>query len=484
MKLLRVNILLLICLCISCTSLSTPDTAEPLLKPDILEAFVDAEFSAEGSENVVISVISNRSWFAHLNDLENPIDPSDETQSVSWGSIDVEGHSNLSSKVDTVKVTVSFNRNLSTSAIKGTLDIYSEGKKAASVLLTQKGAVYHLEVLPEKTLAESYTDIIPVIVNCNTNWTAELVSSTAEVTLSKTSGFDPETINVTFAENADVQQIKEAIICFKAVGCEDKTIVLTQKQATPYLKIGEDFNAKLLSGTNEGKLTFMTNCDWTAEAVDGALNNIKLGANHGTALIGQEQTINFTFNNSSQDPSIPAKGQIIIRTEHTEPLVVEIQQRPQMIIRFSTSMGFTPELSYTRNTTETVHSFKYADKDYALKLRLCYYYKANTTGVYFIGNDADGPGYIEFPAIEGATLKAVHIITKSNGTYYRIKAAITSPDGTQLSNEFSFATASKVCEHTFVLGENGTYPEVGKAYRLTGLAKLSCLLNQIILSYE
>ena len=78
-----------------------------------------AEFLPGSDENEKIVIVSsNRSWYAHLNDVD-----------------------------------------------------------------LQEGAVYHLQAVPDKTDANCDQDVINISVDCNTVWSDQIVSATANVSL-------------------------------------------------------------------------------------------------------------------------------------------------------------------------------------------------------------------------------------------------------------------------------------------------------------
>ena len=69
---------------------SSEDRAVTIPSEDAL--LVEAEFLSDGDDVRSLVIRSNRSWFAHLNDLDNPVDPADPEASVPWGWLSVDHH--------------------------------------------------------------------------------------------------------------------------------------------------------------------------------------------------------------------------------------------------------------------------------------------------------------------------------------------------------------------------------------------------------
>jgi hypothetical protein len=113
--------------------------------------------------------------------VESPIPV---TETVEWGTIDVQDHFNITGLEDEVLITITFNRNYSEDRINGVLDFYSEGRKFYSLPIEQEGAVYRLDCTPDKQKANCNGDVINIAVDCNTSWTAKVsTESTAGVVI-------------------------------------------------------------------------------------------------------------------------------------------------------------------------------------------------------------------------------------------------------------------------------------------------------------
>lgn len=226
------------------------EEAVPALQTDVDEIFEIADiYSGDSDLTKVVKIISNRSWSAHLNDLDNPIDETDPEQSVTWGYLSVESHPNLSNATEEFNLVVNFNRNYEKRQINGILNIYSDGKKAASVKLTQAPVKYHLKVSSDVSKVGEHAESVPVTVDCNTAWTVRLDgSTTADIAPMDPNGFDPTVINVGFSENEE-KTTKTAKLIFSAEDCEDVSIEFTQDPSTSELDVFEIFLKLETTGT-------------------------------------------------------------------------------------------------------------------------------------------------------------------------------------------------------------------------------------------
>lgn len=236
-------------LAVSCLD-SVSEEAVPALSPDVEEVFALADvFSGDTDSTKVVRITSNRSWSAHLNDVDNPIDESDPTQSVSWGYLSVEAHPNLSNSTETFDLIVVFHRNFEKKQINGVLNIYSEGKKAASVKLTQAPVKYHLNVTTDISNVGENGETVPVKVDCNTAWTVKVdKSTTADLAYINPKGYDPTVLGVNFLANEE-KTSKTAKLTFSAEDCEDVSIEFTQDPSTSELNVFEIFTTFATSGT-------------------------------------------------------------------------------------------------------------------------------------------------------------------------------------------------------------------------------------------
>lgn len=454
------------------------EIADLSLKTDSDAITATAEFiTGSDSNQKMVKVVSNRSWSAHLNDIDNPV-KTDE--SVPWASLDVCEHLNLTNVSDEVVITVTFNRNYSQSKINGVLDLFSEGRIFLSIPVTQDGAVYHLQASPDKTDANCDRDTVRISVDCNTAWTAEVVDATANVSLGMTEGFDPDVLPVSFEENFDIKE-KSARIKISAKDCEDIFINLSQDEAKPYLKLAPSNVYLLPGGEVSGKIIIQTNCAWTASLKSSTLSDIILKKTSGEAGISGDQEIDFTFTNPGGDPKSFLNAVFSIKAESME-LNPEYRQRCPLVMDLLADI-WEPKLSTSFSTEETSHSMTVGDSSYQLKL--LYFYKKGSNYFLVRGNYGDSYGYLITPAIEDLTLKKIVLEKVKNSSYYIIEAKVVDPATEKtLANKLRNATDKAGELVTWNLGETGVEPQPGTSYKLLSTTKSNGAISKVILYYE
>lgn len=226
------------------------------LSSDQEEVFAVADImTGDGELSKTIKIISNKSWSAHLNDLDNPIDESDVSQSVPWGSLSVEEHSNVTNVTDEVEITVNFNRNFSKSQINGVLNIYSDGGLRKSIPLTQAGVIYSLAANYDGDNPVSDNGgMINIEVKSNAPWSVRVdESTTADAVLLNSEGIDNGTVQIRLRSNDD-PVTKSLKLVFSADDCDDVVLDLVQKEIDPSIKIF-DFNTVFrIDGTNKNQI--------------------------------------------------------------------------------------------------------------------------------------------------------------------------------------------------------------------------------------
>lgn len=228
--------------------------ATPVFNPDKTEITATAEFvPGESDSTKVLRITSNRSWSAHLNDLDDPIDETDPEQSVKWAYLSEESHPNLTNGTEVTDLVITFKRNYTKIPRRGVLHLYTKGEMK-TINLNQEGAVYRLNVSAPVTEASDGGDFIPISVDCNTDWTVRIdeTATTADAVLPTTSGFDPTTLNLRVKENED-KVAKTVTVIFSATDCPDQTMTFTQPATTSDLKVFEVFTKMAISGS--GKTT-------------------------------------------------------------------------------------------------------------------------------------------------------------------------------------------------------------------------------------
>lgn len=448
---------------------------EIAVNTDVESVTASAEFlpGANANEKVLI-VTSNRSWYAHLDDIDNPVAID---QDVPWASIDVHEHLNLTKVRDEVAVTIRFNRNYSQTAINGKLDFYSEGDVFLSVPIVQEGAVYHLSATPDKTDANCSKDVINISVDCNTNWSAQIVSSTAIVSLNTTAGFDPGTIEVLFEENYEVA-VKNAQIKISATDCEDVLIDLTQDKSEPYLKLSPANVYQLPGEAVSGKIIIQTNCAWTAEVASATLSDIVLSKTSEVAGISGDQEIEFSFTNPGIDPKTQMNAIFSIKTDFAE-LKPEYTQRCPLVVDFIHGT-WDPALPTATSAEERYYTITAGESQYTISLCV-FYMKSN----YMLIRGYLNPtyGFLTTPAIDGLTLKAIVLEKKANSSYYKVTAKVEDLDGVKVANQISNSEQGNV-KVKWTLGDTGKEPQPGKSYKLLCTQNQNCAASKVILYYE
>lgn len=310
---------------------------------DVDAVTISADFLAEeGDSTKTVLITSNRSWSAHLNDLENPVSVG---QKVGWAYLSEDGFLNLSKTTVTKEIKIIFTRNKVNVPKKGVLELYCEGKLSKTVGINQMGAVYRLDATAEKTDVTAASEEISINVNCNTDWTAKVADgATAGVTLSADRGYESGVLKVKFTENFSTKDAKSASIVISAEDCEDKVITFRQGLAVPYLELVSPATAKLDPSATQGVLSFKTNCDWNIETTGCTFRNFNLSATSGVITDNTSFSIPYTFN-FSDDPKVAAKAsfRISVSQPGVSPVTVDVTQYGHFNLEFA-SIQFTPSL--------------------------------------------------------------------------------------------------------------------------------------------
>lgn len=449
---------------------------------------VSAEFvPGSGEDTRSVLVRSNRSWFAHLNDAESPIPV---TESVEWGTIDLQDHFNITGVEDEVLITVTFNRNYSDKTINGVLDFYSEGRKFYSLPIEQEGAVYRLNCTPDKEKANCNGDVIYIAVDCNTAWTASVASGgTVDVLIDTESGFDPGLVKVTFPSNKDPMNDRSTSIIFTA-GNLTRKVDLIQGRAEPFFVFAPDNESMIMPGLTNGRLRIQTNCDWTARVKDGA--TLKEFTLLNTSGKGEDYTqdIEFTFSNDCDDPKTLQEATIIIESPALSvPLEYTFKQRAPLYICFnkkeSKYTAFTPELPTAYSTTETTHSFKTSCGNIYSVSTILNYLKTFSSGeseLTFRQYDKSTDTYchFSFPAIQELKLTRVIVTFRYEKSSYKFKAGIRDSSGKKVSPAQSITVQETGEQLEFIMQS----PEPGVEYMLKAENNSNCYIKQMTLFYE
>jgi len=477
-------------------------TDKPLVVSDVDALEATAEFAEGTDDNIrVLKIRSNRSWYAHLNNVNDPVPV---TETVEWGQIDVCEHFNLTGAMDEVEITVSFNRNYSQVPVNGVLNFYAEGQLFMSVPVRQDGAVYRLAPSADRTEAACGEDHINIAVDCNTAWTAEILAGgTADATLSATEGFDAGTLQVNFAENFDPSQTKTVTVRFKAESCQDQDIIFIQSKAVPYIRLHESTETDLGATATEGKIAFQTNCPWRAEVVDGSLLLTDLSETEGEAGVKGTQEIAFKVTNNGTDVGILSKAsiKIIPLAEDVEPLVTEFSQRPGLVIDFKAN-PFDPAMVSARSTSVENTNLVIGNQSYKVSYYLSYY-GGTDWGMRFIGGSKPDFGYFQLPVVPGLTLEYMEFFIRGHNSLYGISARVEDASGNIYSSLYAPKCHAEISNNRFAhnvyysfmlpVGEalegDGNASKVmqtspGGEYRLASTANVNCIIQKLILYYE
>ena len=480
--------LILTVLCTTSCLTSEIGYSDPSIHTDIDNLCVSAEFVPGSTDNArSVLVRSNRSWYAHLNDAESPIPVTD---TVEWATIDVQDHFNITGLEDEVLITITFNRNYSEDRIKGVLDFYSEGRKFYSLPIEQDGAVYHLDCTPDKQRANCNNDTIKIAVDCNTAWTAKVADeSTANVVIDSESGFDPDTVTVSFSTNKDTNNEKIASIIFCA-GSLVKKVNLVQGKSEPFLILAPGNESMIKPGLTEGRLKIQANCEWTARVKDGAtLKDVTLLKSSG-AGDDATQEIEFSFINRCDDPMILQEATIVVESPVlSTPLEYTFTQRAPLVINFNKLDNnytvFTPEFPVSYSTKETTHSFKTNSGNTYSVSSIFNYVKTFSSGeseLLFRQYDKDSGTYchFSFPAISKLKLTGVILTFRYEKASYKFKAGIRDASGNKVSPAQNITVQKTGDQLEFILESS----EVGVEYMLKAETNSNSYIKQMTLFYE
>ena len=138
--LLRICLLAALSLVQGCLEQSFGE-GEARLYADTESLSVPSSFGEEDSRVFMIVIRSNRSWTAFVNDLDNPVDPVDETSRVVWVTLSADMHQNLSGVQDETILELTFTDNDAGLPRRGELDIYCGGGIMARIPIIQAASV-------------------------------------------------------------------------------------------------------------------------------------------------------------------------------------------------------------------------------------------------------------------------------------------------------------------------------------------------------
>ena len=419
----------LISACMLCSCIGADVSESKVnLSSDVNELTVQAEFVSEGDNIRTVVIRSNRSWFAHLDDLNYPIDPTDPDARVNWATLSIERHQNLTNTVDETEIVITFNENFSPDAVNGVLNIWCEGQVMKAIPIVQSGRAYHVSARTDVESAKCDSDVVSVSIESNTKWTARVLeTSTAEVSLEATSGNGSGTLNIIFGENFSPTETKIAYVVFSAKNCEDYVLAIPQNRAVSYVYVLPECDGRVLSGETKASLKIRSNVAWTAEVVESELEDFTIVNPTGQMGISEPQLVEVTFKaNNSDNPFIIKTAKIKFQADGMDDSVVyEFKQRGCFVVSFNDNASFDPQiankltsasgqpsnLSRPGRVNTDVDAFKYSSKvqypngeEIVMELKMSQYirYDSSSSSLYVMGSGKIP--HITFSGIEGLTI--------------------------------------------------------------------------------
>lgn len=477
----KIMILLMLALALtSCLNGELPDT-EHRIVADREAIVLPAEFMAGQDTTVIIGVTSNMSWFVHLDDMDNPVDPSDIDAAIDWASIDVEEHENLTKVEDKTEISLRVHRNRTREVRNGVLNFYGDGVVMFSVPFTQEAAVYHLSAVPESAEALCTANEIAVSVVSNTAWTAEILpESTAECTLSTSEGIDSGELKVSFAENFKTVA-KTAYVKFSAEGCEDQIVEITQSKALPYMILDEERTVTAIpADVDEVGIYLNTN-------LEGVTAELKEGGQLTDAVIEKvsDKEFRLKFTPDGTDPLTFKKSTVVVSAAGVDDMELEFRQNGRLYFDFKVADNISPAMPTKTSDEYSSHILTVGENVYSFGFK-AFFHRSGNVLLFQKG------GYIQLPAIEGLTLKKIKFTFRdhsSTNRYPRLTIKGTGEDSDTLYSEkdIKVELTTNVNHYTDFLLEVGTEtnaPQPGVSYRICQNSKYVCQVRYLELQYE
>lgn len=285
-----------------------------------------------------VYVKTNRSWSAKIVSAGGA--PTD------WISIDLTEYENLANYTQSVPIVVTCERNKTQTPRSAILRVTTPDQEI-DFPITQLGAVYTLDAIPERDEMGSMPDTTVLKIRTNAAWTAEVVgTSTAGITLALTeadeakklttiSGYDNKNLKVIFAENYDIENGKDGQLKVTVDGIE-KLVDFSQIKASPYaLFRTEDHDLGYRAESAEFR--FASNANWTMEMVDNTFSGASLSytPSSGAAAQNKKQSLSggreatgvVTFNfDFGRDPGVKKSVTFRISPEGGDPVNLTFTQ--------------------------------------------------------------------------------------------------------------------------------------------------------------
>ncbi len=457
-------------------------TPAPIIEPDKDVIELPAEFFNAQDTSFTITVKSNLSWYALVNDQDHPIDPADPEASIEWARIDLADHENLTKVEDEVAIRMHVKRNPDRRQRRGVLNFYAGGGVFSKVEIQQNAAVWYLSATAERDEALCSPDTLILNISSNIHWGAELLDeTTADAKLSRPAGNESDTLSVIFAENFDLVR-KFAKVRIFAEDCPDCILTLSQSEAIPYLRLDmNDFSGELAPDATEVLLPVKTNCSGlTAVLKDGCtLTDAHLEKVSETAFL-------FSFVPDGTDPYVKKTATVTISADGAQSLNLDFFQRGRLDMDFEANSGYTPALVTVASDEISYHSFVVGEHEYTLGLCKIYWRSGNKCIFY------TKSGYLTFPAVEGLTLTKITLTFRGHTSNHSAKITIrgTGDDASTLyspahMNLFVPTAVNEYSTHTLVVGEGSdNKPAPGVSYMICQGPSSTCLLRHVKLQYE
>lgn len=378
------------------------------VNPEAVE--VDAaSFYVDSTITEVVTLTSSRSWSLAASE-ESP-----------WLSISHKNGTNLGKVLKEWPVTLKFEDN------------YGEDRQT-SVCVTVEGNRVELPVLQKKfqpvlelvspsscTLPEE-GGIVEIAVRSNCRWTAS-ISGTANASISKVEGTKSDNLLCTLKSNLDTSSEKESTVIISAEGAPDVMVNINQAICIPRLEVDlEQTETDVLPVEGDVELIFSTNESWTAVLEDGAANGVLLSANAGKL----SDRLYIHFPNATIEDAVAT---VVITTASGLSEKVTFTQRGCIFIPFR----IYPD---NNGATKSYQPWKLSDGGSKVPTRktadmgagtwnvvdsnnnsyvIC---SGTTESVFYgeacgltLGSVVENPAfYIQFPALEGKTLKGVKVM--------------------------------------------------------------------------
>ena len=434
---------------IGCTQVSPLDSdlseAQALLTLDKAAVEVEAaSFYADDTVKDTVTVSSSRSWsLASVTESD-------------WLNISRDNGLNLGKVMKDWKVGLEFTDNLLPEDRQVDLSITIEGERVLLPVI-QKGftPILALESADTYNIPE-LGDTVTLNIKCNSNWTAAVDgSSTARIALGAEAGYKSSALDVIVKGNTDITSGKEATVIISAEGLEEKiSVSFAQDICIPYVTIDQELtDTYVVAGGGASEVVFSTNVNWTA-ALEDASAGVTLSATEGAPE--DQLFVNFpaaTLDGASATVVITGQGDQTDRITFTQEgcLFVTFRKWPDnngWSFHSTDMKGWDTNKYDIPRSPDDSKKYLETNETYVGKDLNGYkfvFFGGKEDGMFrseacglVIGSITQNPAfYIEFPAIEGKTLKEVKIMlgnsdvkmTNQEATATGTSGCITSVDG-------------------------------------------------------